>query len=140
MAAASAAASGVAVLTGAGGDADATEPSSGGDASMDANPFAYNLPMDSKGFIPAMEGGVPSGIRVEGIMCLMDGEALAALSVPGYPDLFYVREDDVIALNGAGGGKGKAAEGPTYIQVGKIGPREVELYPKANPSNIHILR
>jgi len=116
---------------------DAATPAIPKGAPADANPFAYILPSDSKGFMPAMEGDIPSGIIVQGIICLEGKASLAALLVPGYGEPFYVKEDDVIALRQPNGKKG---DGLVYIQVGEVGPQEVELYPRTNPSNIHILR
>jgi hypothetical protein len=113
-----------------------------------ADPFSYNLPSDSRGFLPSLTGSVPAGIRVVGILCLSGKKPLAALQFPGYDEPFYVNENDLIAVREAdipsagstqGGAKNNTNE-IMYVQVGTIGRGQVELFPKANPSNIQILR
>lgn len=115
-------------------------------AEMD--PFRYNVPEGSRGFLPSRSGSVPPGIRVVGILCLQGRKPLAALTVPGYEEPVYVSEHDLIAINryDVTGVKQKDASEKTaaaevmYVQVGTITSGQVELFPKTNPGNVQILR
>ena len=110
------------------------------------NPFSYNIPEDSKGFVPTLTSTVPPGIRVVGIICVEGREPQAVLSVPGYESPFYVQKKDVIAITGMSTTRsrnGRTTEmgtEPLYVEIGEIDEKQVALYPKANPSNIQILR
>ncbi len=114
------------------------------------DPFSYNVPTNSRGFLPSTSGAVPTGIRVLGIMCLAGQKPLAALKFPGYDEPFFVKENDLIAVSTWKSarirtGKNRNAQKNakkeiTYVQVGIITKSQVELFPKTNPSNVQILR
>jgi len=113
-----------------------------------ADPFTYNVPVGSGGFLPSLTGSVPAGIRVVGILCIRGREPLAALQFPGHEDPFYVVENDLIAVkkNGEEPARGRkpddrnAKDEIMYVQVGAISREQVELFPKTNPSNVQIIR
>ncbi len=113
------------------------------------DPFSYNVPPDSRGFLPSLTGSVPAGVRVMGIMSLSGSKPIAALSFPGYEEPFFVQENDLIAVSiktagiragKKGGARHKKKHEIVYVQVGHITGTQVELFPKTNPSNIQILR
>ena len=66
---------------------------------VEFDPFSYNQPAHAAEFIPYEEGTIPPGIEVAGIAVPQHGESVAALYVPGYQTLFYVRVGDIIAVS-----------------------------------------
>ena len=113
-----------------------------------SSPFAYQLPADSRGFLPRDDVAMPRDIKVLAIIMVAGRPPLAALEVPGYDEPFYVTEQDIVCINAPqprSGTRGPADNGPVesgllYLEVGGITSQHVELFPRTNPTSIQILR
>lgn len=102
-------------------------------------PFAYWAPDDSRAFIPSASAEIPPGIKLVGVIIVKGQKTIAAVTVPGYNEPFYVSEKDVIGIPAAGSGKFSNSK-MNYIEIGSIGKRQIKLFPRANPRNIQILQ
>ena len=105
------------------------------------DPFSYRS--RSTGLIPVNSGSVPKGIAIKAILMMKNSTPLAVLKIPGYPQYFYVRENDVIRISIASGKKSKSSSGKNadiYLLVKKIGSFEVKIAQRRDPENLIIIR
>lgn len=69
-----------------------------------ADPFAYQVPADNEsGFVSSARARIPNGIRIVAILQVEGKSPMAVLDIPhcSCGDLHYVRENDVIQLDGS---------------------------------------
>ena len=108
------------------------------------DPFEQYIPNRDGGFVNSNNNGIPSGIKVLGILIVENKKAIAALMVPNSDDPLYVRENDIIGIEvtktgGSSGSKAKTAE-IVYLKIDKITSQQVIVTPKNNPAGKQILR
>ena len=103
------------------------------------SPFAYWAPDDARAFIPSASAEIPPGIELIGVIIAPGEKTIAAVSIPGFKEPFYVSENDVIGVPIKNSGNSPGSN-ITYIEIGSIDKRQIKLFPRANPRNIQILQ
>lgn len=118
------------------------------------NPFAYSATEHDQGLIPVDTSRMPTGIRLAAVLIRNNGDALAALRLPGESAPVFVRVDDLISVNlqAPEPAKTKAASQRSstiipmterttvYLLVKSITATGVEVAPRVRPSEVHLIR
>lgn len=117
------------------------------------NPFAYATPNGDE-LIPVSTGRLPTGIRLASVLIFDNGDAIAALRLPGEKAPVFVRVDDLISidaghetLNPKAEARPAAAtpvmpthEPPLYLLIRSISATGVEVAPRVRPTELHLIR
>jgi len=124
------------------------------------NPFAYNTSDNDQGLIPVSAGRLPPGIRLATVLILDNGDAIAALRLPGEDGPVFVRVDDLISVDfrqepaapkhgtrSKDGARSAAAltttatdQVPVYLLIKSITATGVEVAPRVRPTEVHLIR
>lgn len=112
------------------------------------NPFAYDRTDNDQGLIPVSTGRLPRGIRLATVLLLGNGDAIAALRLPGEETPVYVRVDDLISVDFHRDEATKkktasptvASSEPVYLLIKSISATGVEVAPRVRPSELHLIR
>lgn len=116
------------------------------------NPFAYSATEHDQGLIPVDTDRMPTGIRLAAVLLRDNGDALAALRLPGETAPVFVRVDDLISVNLQASTPAKTASAKTstaipmterttvYLLVKSITATGVEVAPRVRPSEVHLIR
>ncbi|MGI5923883.1 MAG: hypothetical protein ACOX9E_08065 [Lentisphaeria bacterium] len=116
------------------------------------NPFAYSATEHDQGLIPVDTDRMPAGIRLAAVLIKSNGDALAALRLPGEEAPIFVRVDDLISVNlsAPAAAKSASAQAKTviapaerttvYLLVKSITTTGVEVAPRVRPSEVHLIR
>lgn len=124
--------------------------STAGSAERIRNPFSYNATDNDQGLIPIGTGRLPQGMRLATVLIQDNGDALAALRLPGETAPVFVRVDDLISVDFQRDGAekkdrapSKAAmpdQSPVYLLIKSISATGVEVAPRVRPTEVHLIR
>lgn len=132
-------------------DGDGAAPATAPPAGI-RNPFAYSATEHDQGLIPVDTDRMPTGIRLAAVLLRDNGDALAALRLPGETAPVFVRVDDLISVNLQAPTPAKTASPKTstaipaverttvYLLVKSITATGVEVAPRVRPSEVHLIR
>ncbi|NLZ63418.1 MAG: hypothetical protein GX902_06370 [Lentisphaerae bacterium] len=121
------------------------------------NPFAYSAAEHEQGLVPVDTDRMPTGIRLAAVLLKSNGDALAALRLPGETAPIFVRVDDLISVNLQASAPAKTTSAKTtsaktstaismterttvYLLVKSITATGVEVAPRVRPSEVHLIR
>jgi hypothetical protein len=105
------------------------------------DPFAMRGVADGDGFVSAGPAAIPPGIRVVGILAIAGKSPIGALSIPGSPNIHFVREGDVVQIDRpAGSATAGATDSQLYLLVKSITHGQVEIAPRTRPQDVRIYR
>lgn len=114
------------------------------------NPFTFNVTDNDQGLIPIGTGRLPQSMRLATVLILDNGDALAALRLPGETAPVFVRVNDLISVDFPHQGTANKdsalaattapEQAPVYLLIKSISATGVEVAPRVRPTEVHLIR